>query len=38
MAGRSLQRSVYDDLELKTLERGGSVLPGRYPEWGGGAD
>ena len=38
MAGRTLQRSVYDDLELKTLERGVPVLPIWRPRWDGGAD
>lgn len=31
-----LQRSVYDDPELKALERDRSVLPG-LPGWDGGA-
>ncbi len=35
--GGGLQRSVYDDPELKALERDRSVLPCRLPGWDGAA-
>lgn len=35
--GDGLQRSVYDDPELKALERDRSVLPCRLPGWDGAA-
>lgn len=35
--GGGLQLSVYDDPELKALDRDRSVLPCRLPDWDGAA-